>query len=236
RGTLAARPGMSAEIPKRRLRPLRTMDDMGMSMEGMSASSMKLEMDKNMKAGGQMSGMDHSMNMPGMKPSGGESKMPEMQTGAKKPDTQMKDMPGMPGMQNKPDPQSMRNMPGMPSRSTQQGMNMPGMNETSEIPGSKPVMHGPNHHGIGNQSTPESTRSSLDDPGIGLGGEGRRVLVYTDLEHCIHTLIADLRSANSNFTRPVTWSDSSGPSKGKSFHRNRNRFTSVTANGCAGRL
>ncbi len=181
RGTLAARPGMSAEIPKRRLRPLRTMDDMGMSMEGMSASSMKLEMDKNMKAGGQMSGMDHSMNMPGMKPSGGESKMPEMQTGAKKPDTQMKDMPGMPGMQNKPDPQSMRNMPGMPSRSTQQGMNMPGMNETSEIPGSKPVMHGPNHHGIGNQSTPESTRSSLDDPGIGLGGEGRRVLVYTDL-------------------------------------------------------
>ena len=30
-----------------------------MSMEGMSESSMKLEMDKNMKAGGKMSGMDH---------------------------------------------------------------------------------------------------------------------------------------------------------------------------------
>ena len=35
RGTLAPRPGMSAEIPERRPRPLRTMEDMGMSMEGM---------------------------------------------------------------------------------------------------------------------------------------------------------------------------------------------------------
>jgi FtsP/CotA-like multicopper oxidase with cupredoxin domain len=80
----------------------------------------------------------------------------------------MKDMPGMPGM---------------PSHPTQQGMKkMPGMNDTSEIPGSKPVRHGPDHHGIGNQSVPEFTRSRLDEPGIGLGGEGRRVLVYTDLK------------------------------------------------------
>ncbi|HSQ59994.1 MAG TPA: multicopper oxidase domain-containing protein [Acidobacteriota bacterium] len=35
RGTLAPRPGMSAEIPARRPRPLRTMEDMGMSMAGM---------------------------------------------------------------------------------------------------------------------------------------------------------------------------------------------------------
>ena len=33
RGTLAPRPGMSAEIPERRSRPLRTMEDMGMNME-----------------------------------------------------------------------------------------------------------------------------------------------------------------------------------------------------------
>ena len=183
RGTLAPRTGMTAEIPKRRLRPLRTMEDMGMSMEGMSESSMKLEMDKNMQAGGGMSGMGHDMdmNMPGMKPSGEKPKMPAVEGGTKKPEKQeMKDMPGMPGMQKKSEP-TMPSMPGMPSQSTHQGMNMPGMNETSEIPGSKPVMHGPNHHGIGNQSTPEATRSRLDDPGIGLGGEGRRVLVYTDL-------------------------------------------------------
>lgn len=35
RGTLAPRAGMSGRIPKRRPRPLRTMKDMGMSMEGM---------------------------------------------------------------------------------------------------------------------------------------------------------------------------------------------------------
>ncbi|HKR59192.1 MAG TPA: copper resistance system multicopper oxidase [Pyrinomonadaceae bacterium] len=179
RGTLAPRAEMSAEIPKRRLRPLRTMEDMGMSMEGMSASSMKLEMDKNMKAGGMMSGMDDGMDMnkAGMKPSGGEPKMPGMQGGAKKPD-----MPSMKDMQKKPEQPAMPGMPGMPSQPKPQEMkNMPGMNDTSEIPGSKPVKHGPDNHGIGNQSTPEFTRSRLDDPGVGLGGEGRRVLVYTDL-------------------------------------------------------
>ena len=182
RGTLAPRAEMSAEIPKRRPRPLRTMEDMGMSMEGMSASSMKLEMDKNMKAGGMMSVMDHGMDMnkPGMKPSGGEPKMPGMQGGAKKPD--MPSMKDMPGMQKKPEQAAMPGMPGMPSQPKPQEMkNMPGMNDTSEIPGSKPVKHGPDNHGIGNQSTPEFTRSRLDDPGVGLGGEGRRVLVYTDL-------------------------------------------------------
>lgn len=52
RGTLAPRPGMKAEVPPRRPRPLRTMADMGMgamSMEGMD------------KAGG---GMKNMKNMP----------------------------------------------------------------------------------------------------------------------------------------------------------------------------
>jgi CopA family copper-resistance protein len=35
RGTLAPRAGMSGELPERRARPLRTMEDMGMSMAGM---------------------------------------------------------------------------------------------------------------------------------------------------------------------------------------------------------
>ena len=54
RGTLAPRPGMSAEIPERRPRPLRTMEDMGMSMEDMDMPDMK---------------------MSGMEPSGGIQKM-----------------------------------------------------------------------------------------------------------------------------------------------------------------
>ena len=41
RGTLAPRTGMAAAIPQRRPRPLRTMEDMGMSMEGMDMGGMK---------------------------------------------------------------------------------------------------------------------------------------------------------------------------------------------------
>ena len=41
RGTLAPRTGMAAAIPERRPRPLRTMEDMGMSMEGMDMGGIK---------------------------------------------------------------------------------------------------------------------------------------------------------------------------------------------------
>ena len=41
RGTLATRAGLQGEIPARRPRPLRTMEDMGMSMEGMDMGGMK---------------------------------------------------------------------------------------------------------------------------------------------------------------------------------------------------
>jgi CopA family copper-resistance protein len=43
------------------------------------------------------------------------------------------------------------------------------------------VPHGPNDHGPGNAVVPEVTRPRLDDPGVGLGGDGRRVLLYSDL-------------------------------------------------------
>jgi CopA family copper-resistance protein len=51
-----------------------------------------------------------------------------------------------------------------------------------EIPGSKPVKHGPDDHGTANQFIPNFTQSRLDDPGVGLGDDGRRVLVYADLK------------------------------------------------------
>jgi CopA family copper-resistance protein len=143
RGTLAPRPGMSAEIPPRRPRPLRTMADMGMSMEGMDMGGMKME---GMDMQDQAKKPDKaSMSMPGMKPSGGKQ-----------------------GMQGQHTMQRMRDMPGMHDR--------------SEIPGSTPVKHGPDDHGPGNQTVPDFTQSRLNEPGIGLGGDGRRVLVYTDLK------------------------------------------------------
>ena len=71
----------------------------------------------------------------------------------------------------------------MPATTGEQNMpNMPGMSNSSDLPRPTPVKHGPDHHGSGNQATPQVTRSRLDDPGIGLGKDERRVLVYTDLE------------------------------------------------------
>lgn len=52
RGTLAPRPGMEGEIPERRPRPLRTMEDMGMSMEGMEMNGMEIPSMKHSEGSG----------------------------------------------------------------------------------------------------------------------------------------------------------------------------------------
>lgn len=160
RGTLAPRPGMSAEIPARRPRPLRTMQGMGMDMEGMDPSMMKVEMGENKKAGSMPMSMD-MMDMSKDK----QMQMPEMK-------------PAAPKMDKMPMPKSDdMKMPGMDMH----GMDMGKMSK-SDIPGSMPVKHGPDKHGSGNQMSPGTTVSQLDKPGIGLGGDGRKVLVYTDLK------------------------------------------------------
>lgn len=55
----------------------------------------------------------------------------------------------------------------------------------SDIPGAKPVKHGPDSHGPGNSATPEETKSRLHEPGTGLENSSRKVLVYTDLKAAI---------------------------------------------------
>jgi CopA family copper-resistance protein len=152
RGTLAPRAGMSAPIPERRPRPLLTMEDMGMKMEGMEHGTMK---------------------MPGMKHSGDEE-MGNMQHGADDmPEMEQEpEMEGVPNEHGEHNMQEMESMPGMPM----------GDRRRSEIPGSTSVKHGPDTHGSGNQMTPDFTRSRLHEPGTGLGNDGRRVLVYTDLK------------------------------------------------------
>ena len=49
------------------------------------------------------------------------------------------------------------------------------------LPGSLPVAHGPDTHGVGSSSVAMVARSRLDEPGTGLGGDGWRVLTYADL-------------------------------------------------------
>ena len=181
RGTLAPRRGMSARIPERRPRPLRSMEDMGMSMEGMKMDGM--DMGGHEMPGTSEDSAGDGMNMPGMEgDSGVGHDMPGM------------DMPGMEG----DSAQDHANMPGMDRDSSMDHRNMAGMHRDStaapkpragaeprrrsEIPGATPVEHGPDTHGTANQAVPEVTRSRLDDPGAGLGKDGWRVLAYTDLK------------------------------------------------------
>ncbi|GJL61694.1 MAG: copper resistance protein A [Nitrospirales bacterium] len=64
RGTLAPRVGMRAPLPERRPRPLRTMADMGMMMEGMDMKGMDMGDSTNNQDGASHS-HDPGMQMPG---------------------------------------------------------------------------------------------------------------------------------------------------------------------------
>lgn len=126
-GTLATQVGAKGEIPARRRRSVRTMDDMGMAMGSMAGHG----------------GSGSEASMAGMK----------MDSAQEKPENSHSQHGSSAAM---PEPQS-------------------------QIPGSTPVKHGPDTHGLGNSTVPEETRSRLHEPGIGLEESSRRVLVYTDL-------------------------------------------------------
>jgi CopA family copper-resistance protein len=149
-GTLAPRTGMVAVIPERRSRPLRTMEDMGMSMEGMDMGGMK---DPH---GG--------MAILGKEPSGGTQKMDPLgmnsHTEHKQHDS------GTPPIVDR------HEMPAMDA----------GDLGRSTIPGAEPIKHGSDHHGPGNQAVAEYSQNRMGEPGRGLEGSGRRVLLYTDLK------------------------------------------------------
>ena len=95
-----------------------------------------------------------------------------MEMGDKKTDPKMDAMPGMDATPKTDDKMETMNMPGMNT----------GEMSKSEIPGRVPVEHGKDKHGIGNQIVPMTTQARLDEPGLGLGSDGWRVLVYTDLK------------------------------------------------------
>lgn len=151
-GTLAPRAGMRAEIPVRRSRPIRTMEDMGMSMTGMEMPGMK---ENPNGSGMKMPGMAPSSDMPSMKPSDDTPNREHLEHGS--------------GLQHR---SGLENMPDMgtsdPRRST--------------IPGIEPVKHGPDDHGTGNQAVAEYSQNRMQEPGRGLEDSNRRVLLYTDLK------------------------------------------------------
>ncbi|MNQ06301.1 Copper resistance protein A precursor [compost metagenome] len=180
RGTLALREGLSAPVPATDPRPLLTMDDMGMggmdhgSMSGMDHSAMKqgdmsgmAGMDHSKMAGmdhGSMTGMDHSaMKQGDMSGMAGmdHSKMTGMDQG---------DMSGMAGMDHsKMAGMDHGDMSGMAGMGGMEGMEM------QSHPASET-----NNPLVDMQAM--STTPKLNDPGIGLRNNGRRVLTYSDLK------------------------------------------------------
>ncbi|WP_223509639.1 copper resistance system multicopper oxidase [Pseudomonas sp. BF-RE-29] len=212
RGTLALREGLSAPVPATDPRPLLTMDDMGMggmdhgSMSGMDHSAMKqgdmsgmAGMDHSKMAGmdhGSMTGMDHSAmkqgdvsGMAGMD----HSKMAGMDhgsmTGMDHSAMKQGDMSGMAGMDHSKmtgmDQGDMSGMAGM-DHSKMAGMDhgdMSGMAGMGGMEGMEMQSHPAsetNNPLVDMQAM--STTPKLNDPGIGLRNNGRRVLTYSDLK------------------------------------------------------
>jgi CopA family copper-resistance protein len=152
RGTLAVRSGLAAPVPEIDPRPLVTMADMGMA-----------GMDHGAMAGmGDMPGMDHS-KMAGMGDSSMEG-MSGMDGGAMKGVNHgaMQDMSGM------------DSMAGMDHSKMPMG-GMSGMGEMQSHPATES-----NNPLVDMQAM--STSPKLDDPGMGLRENGRKVLKYSDLK------------------------------------------------------
>jgi len=190
RGTLTPRMGMTAAVPAMDPVPMRTMMDMGMgNMKGMKMGGM---------AGMDMSGVDgmKKSDMPASSKSPAENgkqgmtsmdmgnqSMAGMDMGSKKAKHNMPaahgDMKGMTGME-------MGNSTGtipfpQPWSNTMPIMSMSAMamkNAEAHLQPSNPV-----HLHVGPQvdNIPMQVTERLNDPGIGLKDNGRRVLTYADL-------------------------------------------------------
>lgn len=156
RGTLATRTGVSATVPERRPRPLRTMADMGMKMDHGDMKSMDMPPTKRATQSTEM----RPQAMPGVRHSNGNPKEPQDNEHDGGHGVEKKPMPGMHDML----PSSMDDYP------------------CSKIPGAEPVKHGPDDHGTGNQMVAEYSQNRMREPGAGLDHSERRVLLYTDLK------------------------------------------------------
>jgi CopA family copper-resistance protein len=156
RGTLAPQSGMQADVPSLDPRPLLTMVDMGMGhdMAGMDMSGMDM---------GGMKGMDHG-SMKGMGHDKADMK------GADQGGSSTADHGAMQGMDH-----DMSTMPGMDRGAMDHGTMAMG-DAASAAPHHAPAEYGPNVDSVAMQP-----QSRLDDPGVGLRNNGRRVLTYSDL-------------------------------------------------------
>ncbi|MBA4793408.1 MULTISPECIES: copper resistance system multicopper oxidase [unclassified Phenylobacterium] len=160
RGTLAPRAGMTAPIPPRRKRPLRTMADMGMDMSGMEMS-------------GDMAGM------PGMSNATASPKAPVMGiAGHAAGDIAAVERNRAAVESQVTSAHAHGAVAANGASSAMAHMGTP----LAAKPGVAPTfIHGPDTHGVGNSSVAMVARSRLHEPGSGFDDPAARVLVYADL-------------------------------------------------------
>ena len=161
RATLAPRPGMAAEVPPLRKRPLATMKDMGMdmsSMDGMGAAS------------GGMRGMDHGGGAPGTAMPGLRGVDPTVERNASaRLGGAASAMPGMDHGQM--DHGAMTGPPDHDMAGHDMGaMKMRDFSYAPEV-----------KKGPGVQTVSPMPMDRTGEPGQGLEDVGHRVLVYRDL-------------------------------------------------------
>lgn len=170
RGTLAPRSGMSAEVPTRRPRPTLGMMDMGMAMSMGGHGGMS------------MPGMDMSGMQTPAKPAT-DASMTGREMSADAPKTAAPPASGHAGH----DMSTMSGMAPLRGGGVFEGTLRDGtiirasnLRAPGTIP--EPMMHAGGKHGSASAGTAMETRSRLSEPGVGLGEDGWRVLVWTDVK------------------------------------------------------
>ncbi len=187
RGTLTPRLGTTAAVPPMDPRPMRTMVDMGMGnmagekggMAGMDMSGVDGMKKSDMAASSKNAAETEKQSMAGMDMGNQSMAGMDMSSNAGKP--------AMPSAHD--DMQSMRGME-MGSRSGATPFPQPGpttmpimamsgnANAEASLKPSNPVQM---HVGPQVDNVPMQVSERLNDPGVGLSGNGRRVLTYADL-------------------------------------------------------
>lgn len=170
RGTLAPRAGMTAAVPARRPRPLRTIADMGMDMSGMEGmEGMGGMVNMNMGAPRRNAASAPGADMAGH----GMHGMDAAEQGRRRLEERRE------AMENAAE--SGHDMSGMGMGGMKMGVGGKNGLMGPALPGSAPVMHGPDTHGAGADTVAMVSRSRLDDPGSGFESVGGKVLTYADL-------------------------------------------------------
>lgn len=170
RGTLAPRIGMTAAVPPMDPRPMRTMVDMGMgNMAGMNMSGVDGMKKSDMPVPNKNAEETDNQSMAGMDMSSDVKTPASARAQDDKPDMGSMEMGGNSGKTPFPQPGPTT----MPIMAMSDSMNA----EVNMKPSNSAQLH------VGPQvdNVPMHVSERLNDPGVGLSGNGRRVLTYADL-------------------------------------------------------